>query len=60
VLSRGPAAIGLKAYGVEAHMVVAELGEEGSALIRDPALGASYIQPFETIEQFWNGLAVYR
>ena len=52
-LSRGPGGIELKAYGTEAHMVVAEMTDSG-VLIRDPGVGAYYVQPLATVDQYWT------
>ncbi len=61
ILGCGPAAIELKTLGSRAHMVVVELLEAHSVLVRDPAQGASYVQPVSTLQDnYWNLIAVYR
>ncbi len=67
VLSNGPAGITVKAFGTEAHMVVAQMADDGNVLIRDPATGQSYELTVQDLTDHqpplwagWTGYVVYR
>jgi hypothetical protein len=60
LLSGGTAAIELKVFRADAHLVVAQRVDSNSALVRDPALGASYVQRLSRLTKYWTLFAVYR